>query len=283
MKKKIMIVLVLLVLFGIFIAGKALLADVQNTSGRIRITSTPSTTVFVDNVAAGKTPYEDKMKVGEYLIKLIPDGEASSTASWQGKVMINKNSLTFVNRELGASDVSSAGEIFTINPMDKAPQTANTGEIAVDTEPSGAIVYLDNDEKGVSSLVLQDVPKGDHELSVFMPGFLRRTQKVNVETGYRVHAQFSLAIDSTQQTAVTPTTPVASSSATQGKTTVTVKDTPTGWLRVRESPSLSASESGKVNTGDTFDLLDEQDGWYKIKTPQGDGWVSSVYTEKKTQ
>jgi hypothetical protein len=78
-------------------------------------------------VAIGKTPFEDKLKVGEYLLKLIPEGNATDTASWQGKINIYKNTLTFVNRELGSSDVTSAGEIFTAVKMKKKPSNPNYG------------------------------------------------------------------------------------------------------------------------------------------------------------
>ena len=64
--------------------------------------------------------------------------------------------------------------------MEKSPR-GNTGEIEVETEPTGAIVYLDNDDKGVAPLILTDVPSGTHELSVFLPGFSRRTQKINID------------------------------------------------------------------------------------------------------
>jgi len=60
--------------------------------------------------------------------------------------------------------------------MEKSPRD-DVGEIYIETEPTGALVYLDNEEKGVAPLILADVPSGIHELSVFLPGFLRRTQK----------------------------------------------------------------------------------------------------------
>lgn len=281
MKKKVVLLLVLVLGFIGFIAIKAITQTASATGGRIRIIAAPEASVFINNVAMGKTPYEAKMKADEYIVKLIPDGEATQTASWQGKVKINGNTLTYVNRELGTSDITSAGEIFSVTPAQSGANKSGTGEIAVDTESNGAIVYLDNDEKGVSSLVLHDVPKGDHEISVYIPNFLRRTQKVNVEAGYRVNALFSLAIDQAQQKTITPSNSEATSSAPLKKSMVVVKDTPTGWLRVRESPSLGASESARINIGESYVLLDEQDGWYKIQIKDKTGWVSSVYTDRK--
>ncbi len=282
MKGKLILLTILVLLFIGFVGIKFFILNTTNLTGRIKIITSPSTSVFIDNVAVGRTPYEDKQKVGEYILKLIPEGVATETASWQGKVKIYQNALTYVNRELGSTDISSAGEIFTITKMDK-PANGPRGEISVDSDPTGAIVYLDNDEKGIAPLILENVVAGEHEISVYMPGFFRRTQKVNVEEGYRVNALFKLAVDQSQQSQqVLPTgDKVATPGAQINKIKVVIKDTPTGWLRVREEPTLDASESGKVNTGDEFTLLDEKEGWYKINFGDKNGWISSVYSGKK--
>ncbi len=284
MKNKLVLLLILVILFLGFVFVRFFLLEKQNVYGRLKVITSPTASVFVDNLVIGKTPFEDKYKTGEYILKLIPEGTATDTASWQGKVKIYKNALTYVNRELGSSDITSAGEIFTTTKMDTSPKNANFGEIYVETEPQGAIINLDNDEKGVAPLILSDVVKGDHELSVFMPGFFRRTQKINVEPGYKVNAVFKLAIDQSQKRP-SPTKKKekeASSSATSQSTTITINDTPTGWLRVREEPTINASESGRVEPGDKFDLLEEKEGWYKINYEDDkEGWVSAEYCSKE--
>lgn len=281
MKGKLSLLLILVLLFILFVAVRFFIFDKQNEYGKLKIISSPTASVFLNSTLIGKTPYEDKYKVGEYLLKLIPETTATDTASWNGKINIYKNSLTYVNRELGSSDIASAGEIFTTAKMTKKSQNAGSGEVYVETEPQGAIITLDNDEKGVAPVIMENVLRGDHELSIFMPGFFRRTQKVNVDPGYRVNAAFKLAIDQNSSIAKVTEDKQATSSAKTTKTKITIKDTPTGWLRVREEPSLNASESGKVNPGESFDLIDEQDGWYKIKIDGKEGWISSQYSTKQ--
>ncbi|MBI5122380.1 PEGA domain-containing protein [Candidatus Roizmanbacteria bacterium] len=279
-KNKLSLLLILILLFAVFVGVRFFIFDKQNEYGKLKIISSPTASVFLNSNLIGKTPFEDKYKVGEYLLKLIPETTATDTASWNGKINIYKNSLTYVNRELGSSDITSSGEIFTTAKMTKKPQNAGSGEIYVETEPQGAIITLDSDEKGVAPAIMENVLRGDHELSVFMPGFFRRTQKVNVDPGYRVNAAFKLAIDQSSPLAKVTEDKQATGSAKTTKTKITIKDTPTGWLRVREEPSLNASESGKVNPGESFDLIDEQDGWYKIKIDGKEGWVSSTYSSK---
>ncbi|OIP83196.1 hypothetical protein AUK04_03640 [Candidatus Roizmanbacteria bacterium CG2_30_33_16] len=287
MKKKLGVFLFLLILFIGFLAIRFFVMDKQNSNGQLKVLVSPSASVFMDNVAVGKTPFEDKFKVGEYLLKLIPEGNATDTASWQSKIKIYKNTRTYVNMELGSSDISTSGEVFTSVKM-TTPVKSGYGEVMVETEPQGAIVYLDNDEKGVAPVKLENVLKGDHEISVFMPGFFRRTQKINIDPGYQVNAKFKLAIDQSQTPKVeekkTATDEASLKEASVDIKTgkqVTIKETPTGWLRVREEPNAEASESAKVNPGDKFDILGEEAGWIKIEYEKNKtGWISGQYVDR---
>jgi len=64
-------------------------------------------------------------------------------------------------------------------------------------------------------------------------------------------------------------------------TIVVVKDTPTGWLRVREGPSIDYIAIDKVYPGESFPLLEEVEGWCKIEIEgRVNGWVSANYIVK---
>ena len=285
MKKKVGILVLLCVGFGIFLIIRYFILESQNIYGKIKIVSSPVASIFINNVATSKVPYEDKLKAGEYLLKLIPEENATDTASWQRKIKVYKNTLTYVNAELGSTDISTAADVLSVTKMDRMGKN-DTGELAIETEPNGAIIYVDNDEKGVSSIIVADIPKGDHELSVFMPGFFRRTQKINITSGYRINAFIKLAADKTQpSTFQLDDSKIATPEATQtntGKQMILIKDTPTGWLRVREDSTINASESGRVNPGQKFELLEEKTGWYKIEFEKNKtGWVSSEYCTKE--
>jgi hypothetical protein len=294
MRKKLIFFGILVFLFILFIVLRSLLFDTQNANGKIKIQSSPTASVFINNVIVGKTPFEDKMKTGEFMIKLIPESTATDTASWSSKVEVYKNALTFIQRELGSSDLTSAGEIFTVTKMEQPPKSAQFGEISVETDPQGSIVKLDNDEKGVAPLLLTDVMKGDHELTISMPGFFSRTKKINIDGGYRVNASFKLAINQIQKkldeknkSATESATLQKDKNATesaQKKTTVTVKDNEYGFLRVREEPSITASEAARIKPGDSFELLEEKSGWIKIQYDEKNkktGWISAEYVTKE--
>ena len=152
MKRKLLLVIILVVGFLGFILIRFFIQDQQNAAGRLKIDSSPAAHVFVNDVAVGKTPYEDaNLKVGQYKVKLIPEGKETKTVSWEGTVAIYKSTLSYISRELGTSELTSAGEILTVVKMQEKPNGA-TGAVKIETDPPGAIVYFDNDEKGVSPL-----------------------------------------------------------------------------------------------------------------------------------
>lgn len=299
-KGKLILLTILVLLFLAFIGVKYLLLDKQNDYGAMRILSVPSSNVFIDNVNVGKTPYEQKMKVGEHIVKLIPSQdatqEATPTAQWEGKVKVFKNSLSYVNRELGDSELTSAGEVYTITEMTPGSKAGDYGELFVDTDPPGAIVSIDNDEKGVASLLIAPILNGAHEVSLYLPGFVRRTQKVNIVEGRRINTVFKLAVDKLQQEKIASlsaprktatdsasiATPSASADAplTPGTKQILIEDTPTGWLRVRTEPTINASEEARVDAGTRHVLLEERPNWYRISyEPNKDGWVAAEYAQ----
>jgi hypothetical protein len=313
MKRKLAYLISIFFVFAIVVGAYFSYLKISVKQGKIKILSSPAANIVINNKSIGKTPYEDTIDTGDYIIKLIPDAnEASESATWNGKISVYQNTLTFVNRELGSDDLSSSGVVFSVKKMDQKPTKKNTGEIEIKSEPDGAIVYLDNDEQGIAPLILSEVAEGEHELAVDSPGYFRRSQKIKVENGYRVIADYKLAVDptykkvdkeqaeedrkkeeealkkekekdATQSSELKPSiSPTKSPSASKGSFTISINETSTGWLRVRSKPSTAGTEIGKANPGDTYEVLDEQSGWYQIDFNKQEGWVSSTYVTKVT-
>jgi hypothetical protein len=282
MKGKLKLIIILSITFVVFITGKLLLDITSNKEGRLHIESKPGAAVFLDNVMKGNTPYTGSQKQGEYMLKIVPDGVATQAASWQKKISIFAGSLTYVDVQLESTDIASWADLYWLTPLSGFNKSSG---LVVETEPSGALIYIDNDEKGVSPLTLENVAQGNHELSLFMPGFSRRSKKINISQGFQLHAFVKLALDPSQKSQYTieepPQLATAAASIKEPSNTVQILDTPTGWLRVREEPSLAGSESARVNPGQRFELVDEETGWVKIKIDnQKQGWVSSEYVKK---
>lgn len=50
------------------------------------------------------------------------------------------------------------------------------------------------------------------------------------------------------------------------------------WLRVRGSGTINSAELARVNKNESYSVLDEKNGWYKIQTGKGiTGWISGAY------
>ncbi len=303
MKKKLLFLVILFAGFVIFTLVSVFLLKKEHDP-ELKILSSPNATVTLDGKIIGKTPLDGfVVSAGEHMLILKADGVATETAMWQGKISAFKNSKTYVDRELGESDISSSGVVFWVRKSEKKLDRKDVGAIEITTDPIGTIIYLDNDEKGIAPLVMENVPAGEHEISAYSPGFIRRSQKIKVEAGYVVSGEIKLAIDKSYQKVEEPKISTESATLTgtpgiseeptpapsgkviptvkPGMKSVKIKDTPTGFLRVREKPSTGGAEVGQVNPGDTFVIISEENGWIKIEYVKGaEGWVSGQYVER---
>ncbi|WP_261129630.1 SH3 domain-containing protein [Bacillus sp. Marseille-Q3570] len=54
-------------------------------------------------------------------------------------------------------------------------------------------------------------------------------------------------------------------------------------LNVRNGPGTTSNVIGSVSKGDVVEILDIQNGWYKIKFNKGNGWVAGKYVTKSTE
>lgn len=311
MKKKLLFLVILFAGFILFTVISVFFLKKEHDP-ELKILSAPNATATLDGKVIGKTPIEGFIiSEGEHMLILraegtIKDGSGSAEiAPWQGKISAFKNSRTYVDRELGASDITSSGVVFWVHKRDSSAfgqtQSKEMGTIEITTDPIGTIIYLDNDEKGIAPLMMENVPVGEHEISAYSPGFMRRSQKIKVEAGYVVSGEIKLAIDKSYQKVEEPKistesatlsgTPTPSGSVSPtgevvptlkaGMKSVKIKNTPTGFLRVRDKPSTGGAEVGQVNPGDTFVIIAEENGWIKIEYEKGaEGWVSGQYVER---
>jgi len=279
MNKKAAIVIILLIA-GLSFAGYTFYSKRSKGIAGLKVTSTPTTSIFLNDKLIGKTPYEDKHPPGEYILKLIPEDSSTTAISWQGKVNLAPALLTYVNRELGTSELTSAGEILS---LEKIP--GNEAQVAVFSKPDAATVVFDGQDKGATVVLLNSVTPGEHDVAVSSPGFASRTVRISATAGYKLSVNFQLALlggDQQTTSGISPTPgPPGTSSSTLKPPYVVIKDTPTGFLRVRSSPSTSATESAQVKPGEKFPLLDEKEGWYQITYIEGKvGWISGRYADK---
>ncbi len=292
MKRKLAFLLALLVVLALAILVVRFLSSRSPKLGELRVDSVPTVSIFLDSKHMGRTPFRDKVQAGEYTLKLVTENSLEQAASWQGKITIGHNLLTYINATLSDSELTSAVDVLWLEKI-----SSKQSELSVVTNPDGATVMVDEQTKGVTPLVVSDVPPGDHTVSIASPGFLPRTLRVKTTPGYKLIASMKLALGSGASIPTAAVSPVPSGSptATPTKTAtssastvpdpekpfILIKDTPTGFLRVRTEPSTSATEAARVNPGEKYHFFSEKSGWYEIEYQAAKkGWVSGQYAEK---
>lgn len=309
MKKLILIIIGLVLVIGggviFFTFGK------NQTKGQaiLKIDSTPQAQIFFDEKEIGTTPYENKVASGEHTVKLV--SETGNAITWESKINLQANLLTYINRELNENELLSGGEILVLEKI-----SGKKAELTVISNPDQATVTFDGTDSGITPLVISDKEAGNYELTVSYSGYKSRTVKIKTTSGYKLNANFQLASISdvlASAASVSPTpapsenlksspkaSPKSSPKASLGasasaslkpktsppaKPYIQVLDTDTGYLNVRSEPSTSAEVLVKIYPGEFYTYVEEQKTgdniWYKIKY-DGDktGWVSAKYAEK---
>lgn len=282
MKQKLKVVLftalIFVVIFGImqFFAPDKFLESAFKRTGTLRADSTPASNVFVNNTLIGQTPLQVTYPEGVYTVKFVPTANNQNIGTYTASIRVFKNITTYIDRELAASDLNSSGIMLT---LDKS--SGENGQILVSTKPPGLFVSLDGEERGISPLFMDNVNTGEHDLGVRGEGFLSKSIKINTVKGYKLLADFQVAYDQEykkKKDALQNKDATPSASLSQQTQELQILSSTTGWLRVRSEPSLDASESAKVNSGDKFPYFDSKEGWYQIEYAKGQrGWVNGEY------
>ncbi|MDE2025536.1 MAG: PEGA domain-containing protein [Patescibacteria group bacterium] len=267
----------------VFFAVIFILSATSTKKGALQVTSVPQSTVYLDGNMIGKTPLckcdgDNMLAIGEYTIKLVPVDTTRSP--FEEKISINTSVLTVVDRTFGDIGKSS-GSIISLIPSN----SIKTAQLSVVAIPYGASVSMDNNAVGIAPLLLQSITDSDHEVTIAKDGYTPKTIRIHGVVGYTLKAVITLAADNLSASngsssgALTPL--VATASATD-KPQVVILQTPTGFLRVRSSPSLGGDEIAQVHPGETYTYLDEQTGWLEIQLQNGkQGWVSDQYAKKQ--
>lgn len=283
MRKILFVVLCFLIALLIFGLVVYLLGQ-RPEKGALQVTSSVKAQVLINGKSFGDTPLclceaKDMLSTGEYTVRVIP--KEGNFEPFQRKITINPKVLTVVDRSFSQTALSQASVISLSKIED-----SKDAQISVISFPADSQVYLDSELVGQSPVLLKNVTESDHEVKVVRQGYKDKTVRIRTVLGYKLEAVVYLGID--PQVATSSATLISSPSATTTTTTigtekVIILDTPTGFLRVRKDPSVNGAEVGRVNPDDTFDLIDEQTGWYKIKLKNDvEGWVSSQYARKQS-
>lgn len=272
------LLIAILIFFGVLF-----FLDRKTGKGALQATSVPQSKVYLENKLLGTTPFytrelKQMMDVGDYTIKLVP--LSGDFRVFEEKITINKGTLTAVDRTF-ADGGESDGSIISLSALSNKKDV----EILVISLPDGANVFLDSNPVGITPLLLKQVSESDHDLRLTRDGYKDKSIKVKTALGFKLNSLIFLGVNPDLSSES-----IASVSAKPSPTikipTVIILNTPTGFLRVRESNSVNSLEIGRVLPGEAYELVSEKEGWFEIKlnSPAGEGktgWISSSYAVKE--
>lgn len=249
----------------------------ETGKGALRVTSLPQSKVYLENKLIGATPFcacdlTQMLPVGNYTIKLVPVDV--DFKPFEEKIAINKYTLTVVDRTF-ANNGGSNGSIISLIPL----SDEEDAQILVVSFPDKANVFLDGNPVGITPLLLNKVSESDHDLRLTLNGYQDKTLEIKTALGFQLNSLVFLGIKPDLSTPIE-----ASDSAVPIATSVLILDTPTGFLRVRETNSVYSAEIGQVKPGESYQLVGEKDDWLEIKfsSPEAKlGWINSQYAIKK--
>lgn len=237
--------------------------NVQPRSG-LKITAIPEATVYINGLEVGKTPFQnDNLSPGEYLVKLT-----NTDSNWQGKIQLTKGTLSIINRMLSPSIASSSGESLVLD----------TGAgVVITSSPASSEIEVDGKVYGKTPLSIATLSPGQHNFNISHDGYIKRNVSVYLPPQASLHINVDLSLIAVELKNIsTPTIALVQK--------VTIKQTPLGYLRVREKPSISSKEVGQVSAGDELVIIEEIPSWVKVRLANNqEGYVSSAYTVKMPQ
>jgi len=259
---------VLVVSFAVFFIS----TKVKPKMAGILIETIPTSTVLINSVQVGKTPYTGTFDSGEIDLKLVPDTSDKPLIVFETRLLLSPGIQTVVKREFGETLDLSSGEIISFE------KTGDGGpSLAVVADPDSAQVFIDGKSYGFTPTKTSQITASAHQVVVGLDGYLERTVNVKAISGYKLTLIVKLVkdVNKLEPTPVPSATPMP-------QIKVEILSTPNGFLRVREEPDINSKELVKVKTGERFLLIDDlQKDWFKIEyVASQSGWISSQYAKK---
>jgi hypothetical protein len=241
----------------------------------LEIYSSPNAKVFIDGKEMGMTPYKNSnLKPINMEIKLTVGGKQVV------KKIGLKNGLTTVVDWKFDDNGDDGGYVLSME---------NTGGpkcgLLINSIPSQATIAVENEIIGFTPKRIDDLGEGEKHVAISFPGYQSTNLFLKTTNGYNLIVETKLVKDNQIITPINeeiiPTETPQASESEINKELVLIKQTETGWLNVRESNSGQSKEITKVNPGEKYEMLEEENGWIKIKLTDGKtGWISAKYAEK---
>ena len=247
--------------------------------GGLKINSKPSAAVYINGAYTGITPYTGKHPPGALSLKLIPGDGKGNLPPYETKLNLVSGIQTVVDREFSESEESASGDVVSFERIG-----GKKAAMLAISSPDNAEVWIDGSLQGYTPYNFSTITTGSHKVVIKSAGYIDRPFNAKTINGLRLTIYAKLARGENPNLNPSPSpTPAPTPSGT-----VLIKDTPTGFLRMRTAPGSKGEEIAELKPGQKYPYLetDTETGWYKIQyqppapgLPNGIvGWISSQYS-----
>lgn len=285
MKRKLLLALsIILVASGLFLLVRIIYSFKDVEKGGLQVTANIKGKVLLDGKYIGvlplrKSDQSDTIPAGNYEIRIEPTDTTYS--AYTLRVRINGGVLTAVDKTFLPGSLGSSYSLTLEKSSNPKPQ------IEITSIPDGAMVTIDSIASGVTPYKTDALTASEHELEIQKEGFAKKTIRIRAINNHKLIVNASLGTGDITDSTITPvvspsiTTTLTPTPTTASKTTVTILPTPNGFLRVRSGAGTTFDEVSRIKPGESFDLIEENNGWYQIQVDaKTTGWVSSQYAMK---
>jgi len=149
--------------------GRPILINVplMNNIGTLSLTSDPDVAeIEIDGRTYGNTPFSDFFEQGQHRIRLTKNGYKP----YEKIVTVNRDEKTELNIK-----------------MEELP-----GSLAIESEPTGAALFINGVDYGVTPYRKESIEAGDYEIRLSMDGYDTLEQVVTVHPGEPMNRTFTL-------------------------------------------------------------------------------------------
>jgi len=280
------------------------------SSAALKIETDPAAVVFIDGQQVGSTPFhDDNLEPGEHLVKIVPEENQVDFNVWEKRINLTPLAMTLIDYRFTQDLTRDSGQVISLEKI----ATREAAALSVISVPGQAVIKINGDPRGFTPFFGDNLAPDIYEITISSTGYEEKTiTNAKLLAGYKLLVEVKLARElegfveepslleedevldeaeeATEEAEVKgekdePVEEEAEKKTEAGeleKPYVEIKETPTGWLRVRNAPSTdaTATELGQVKPGETYSYLEEEEnGWYKIEFEGEPGWISGTYAD----
>jgi hypothetical protein len=181
------IVIYVLAIFGVLsivFFGVSIIKNKGNLKGKSALTvnvTGGNAQVYLNDTFLSNAPFESKEIIaGDNKLTI-----KNEKVTYNVGLDFLPNSEVAIMRDLGTSDIFSAGQNFWLEKSD-------TPSLALISEPTGARVLVDNTEVGVTPYSTSTLSEGEYELRIEKAGYDSTTSRIKIQKEFKLNIALKL-------------------------------------------------------------------------------------------